>query len=74
MAGNRARRTISNLMDQSKIWTDKDWKILIFDGRLGRIWPSEEFRREYLANLYDIRKVKDFEHLFNWKLLIVEVE
>jgi len=74
MSGNRARRTISNLMDQSKVWTDKDWKILIFDGRLGRIWPIEEFRREYLANLYDIRKVKDFEYLFNWKLLIVEVE
>lgn len=74
MAGTRARRTMYNLMDQSKVWTDKDWKILIFDGRLGRIWPIEEFRREYLANLYDIRKVKDFEYLFNWKLLIVEVE
>lgn len=74
MAGNRARRTMYNLMEQCKVWTDKDWKILIFDGRLGRIWPIEEFRSEYLANLYDIRKVKDFEYLFNWKLLIVEVE
>lgn len=74
MSGSRARRTMYNLMDQCKIWTDKDWKILIFDGRLGRIWPIEEFRNEHLANLYDIRKVKDFEYLFNWKLLIVEVE
>lgn len=74
MSGSRARRTMKNLIDQAKLWTNSDWKILVFDGPIGKVWPIDEFRYGYLDNLYDIRKVKEFEYLFNWKLLIVEVE